>query len=253
MPALNERGDINAASIGIYLILTIILGFIFRNNGIFQSIGLLFVFLFTFVKLVGSCMTVYVQTTMDMSLYTPAAIIGTVVLSPLMLSICALLMPNKKTIESFRSPTAMIGPKFIIATRMVIFSALAVGVTGGLKIFTTNTTPEGIQQGQILLRTAAGLGISSWMLIYGAIILFYPERHCMGTAYPIIACMIMPVFTVRLAYGCAVASTFYTELTQVFNPLAGNWIVYLVMAFIPEVFISGSLVGIGLVNCIGQK
>lgn len=48
MPALNERGDINAASIGIYLILTIILGFIFRNNGICQSIGLLFVFLFTF-------------------------------------------------------------------------------------------------------------------------------------------------------------------------------------------------------------
>ncbi|CCU82982.1 hypothetical protein BGHDH14_bghG007329000001001 [Blumeria hordei DH14] len=243
MLPLNERGDINAASIGIYLILTIILCFIFRNNGIGHSIGLLFVFLFTVVKLVGSCMTVYVQTTMDMSLYTPAAIIGTVVLSPLI----------KKTIESFRSPTALIGPKFIIATRMVIFSALAVGVTGGLKIFTTNTTPEGIQQGQILLRTAAGLGISSWMLIYGAIILFYPERHCMGTAYPIIACMIMPVFTVRLAYGCAVASTFYTDLTQVFNPLAGNWIVYMVMAFIPEVFISGSLVGIGLVNCIGQK
>lgn len=39
-------------------------------------------------------MTVYVQSTLDLTLYTPAAILGVVVLSPLMLGICLLLTPE---------------------------------------------------------------------------------------------------------------------------------------------------------------
>lgn len=144
-------------------------------------------------------------------------------------------------------------PKFIFASRSVILTALCVGITGGLFIFTTHTTPLRIARGQVLLRTAAGLAISSWILTLTAIFLFYPERHTIGIAYPIIACMVMPAFLVRLAYGCGVASTFQTNLTQIFNPLIGNWIIYMSMAFLPEVFIVGSLVGIGLVSSECRK
>ncbi|KAI1002423.1 hypothetical protein K3495_g5773 [Podosphaera aphanis] len=253
MGALNERGNINAASIGIYFILTLLLGVVFWRNGIRQSIGFLFVLLFTVVKTIGGAMTVYVQTTLDMRLYTPAAIIGTVVLSPLMLGICNFLTPEKIIVKNFRDQRAKIAPKIFIVTRTVIFSALAFGVVGGLHIFTTHTTPKGIQLGQILIRTAAGLCISSWTLICCGLYLLYPERHAVGIAYFIVAYMVMPVFLVRLAYGCGVASTFQTNLTQIFNPLGGNWILFLVMDFLPEVFITGSLVGLGLVQSIHEK
>lgn len=114
MVVLDERGDINAAGIAIYIILSIFLGIVYRRNKFRGMLGLYYVCLFTFgkqfhdetirdlqhaqpwvlVKTIGGSMTVYVQSTLDMRLYTPAAIIGTVVLSPLMLAVCALLMPE---------------------------------------------------------------------------------------------------------------------------------------------------------------
>ncbi|RKF58499.1 hypothetical protein OnM2_067046 [Erysiphe neolycopersici] len=248
MVQLNERGDINAASVGIYFILTLLICVIFKRNGIRNSLAYTYVLLFTFVKVIGGAMTVYVQSTLDLTLYTPAAILGVVVLSPLMLGICLLLTPDKITVKNFRSFSASMAPKFFMVTRVSIFSALCIGIAGGLLVFTTHTTPEGVAKGQILLRTAAGLAVSSWTLIYIAIFLLYPERHCIGLAYPVVAYMVMPAFMIRLAYGLGVASTFRTNLMQAFNPLGGSWIIFMCMAFLPEVFVTGSLVGIGLVS-----
>ncbi|RKF76455.1 hypothetical protein GcM3_078001 [Golovinomyces cichoracearum] len=253
MVVLNERGDINAASVIIYSIFTILIGVIFKRNGFRDALGYIYILLFTVVKVIGGIMTVYVQATLDLSLYTPAAIIGVVVLSPVMLAICFLIMPDKITIKNFRNIPASYAPKFVIVTRIVITSALCIGIAGGLLVFTTHTTPEGIYKGQILLRTAAGLALSSWILIYLIIYLLYPERHCIGLAYPIVAYMVMPAFAIRLAYGMGVASTFHTNLNQSFNPLGGSWVIYMCMAFLPEVFVTGSLVGIGLVTPDPQK
>lgn len=54
MGSLNQRGDINAAAIAVYVIVTAGLGLLMIRNGIRGQLGYLYILLFTLGKLTGA-------------------------------------------------------------------------------------------------------------------------------------------------------------------------------------------------------
>lgn len=251
MGSLNQRGDINAAAIAVYVIVTAGLGLLMIRNGIRGQLGYLYILLFTLVKIVGAAMAIDVQLTSNASLYTPAAILSTVVLSPLMLGVCSLINPGKDFIRNLRSPVARHIPRLLRLTHIVIIASLALGIVGGLDAFSTNPTANDYKNGRLYLRIAAGLSCAAWALIMLSVVIFIGHRHSINPFYrkllPIVGGLVMPILAARLVYTVGIAVTIDTTKTQVFNPLTGSWLLYLLLAFLPEVGVSSVLVVAGLI------
>jgi hypothetical protein len=58
----------------------------------------------------------------------------------------------------------------------------------------------------------------------------------------------IPLLMVRLVFTVGVATTVGTGHTQVFNPITGSWVLFLVLAFLPEVFVSVTYVTMGMLQ-----
>ena len=132
----------------------------------------------------------------------------------------------------------------------MIIASLAVGIVGGLDAFSTTPTASSIKNGQLYLRIAAGLSAAAWALICLSVLIFLSNRSALPSFHaklcPIVGLVVIPLFVARLVYTVGIAVTIDTTKTQIFNPLTGSWIVYLLLAFLPEVAISSILVAGGL-------
>jgi hypothetical protein len=216
-------------------------------------------------------MTLDVQLTLNTSLYTVAAIFSTVVLSPLLMAVIEMINPgfSSQSLSSkafnhlwgesdaetqrFYSQANNSGwrkfiPKLFRLNRLVIVVSLAMGIVGGLDAFSTD--PTNFPNGRLYLRVAAGMSLAALVIIWLALILLWPERQYMDIfhrkTYVVLAAWVVPWLTVRVAYTMGVALTIDTNRSQVFNPLTGSWILYLCVAWLPEIFCSISLVAVGL-------
>lgn len=84
-----------------------------------------------------------------------------------------------------------------------------------------------------------------------SVVIFIGHRHSINPFYrkllPIVGGLVMPILAARLVYTVGIAVTIDTTKTQVFNPLTGSWLLYLLLAFLPEVGVSSVLVVAGLI------
>jgi hypothetical protein len=161
------------------------------------------------------------------------------------------IYPNRKDfIRNIRSPVARHIPRLLRLTHLIIIASLALGIVGGLDAFSTNPTADSYKNGRLYLRIAAALSCVAWGLITLSVIIFLGQRRSMNGFYqnllPIVGGIVMPIFVARLVYTVGIAVTIDTTKTQVFNPLTGSWVLYLLLAFLPEVAISSTLVVAGL-------
>lgn len=131
---------------------------------------------------------------------------------------------------------------------MVIVVSLALAIVGGLDAFSTDSSAH--QSGKTFMRVAAGLWMAAYVLLVLPVGLLWRERSRMGNfhrrAYVVIAVGVLPLLGLRVAYACGNAFTLGTTSTQIFNPLTGSWILYLFLAFLPEVAISVTFIAMGL-------
>ncbi|RDW80274.1 hypothetical protein BP6252_04912 [Coleophoma cylindrospora] len=271
MTKLNQRGDLNAAALAIFTPLFIGASYTLYLHGFKKAQGYIYVILFTLVKLVGAAMSIDVQINHNAALYTPAAILSTVVLSPLLLATASLV--NAKSVLSVsdqefakhalpeltvsnRSQTdkavsngsRFARPSISRLTQLMIIVSLSLGIVGGLDAFATVAT--NISTGQLYLRIAAGFSVGAWVLICVSLAGNWNKRQYMDglsqALYPIIAGVVLPLLAVRLVYTCGIAITIDTTMTQVFNALTGSWVLYLCIAWLPEIFIGAAFVAVGV-------
>jgi hypothetical protein len=132
----------------------------------------------------------------------------------------------------------------------IIIASLALGIVGGLDAFSTSVNKDSIENGKLYLRIAAGLSVAAWALICLSVFIFFGERKNLSPFYqkllPVVGGIVMPILVARLVYTVGIAVTIDTNKTQVFNPLKGIWVLYLFLAFLPEVAISSTLVVVGI-------
>lgn len=210
-------------------------------------------------------MTIDVQVASNTNLFTTAAVLSTVVLSPLLIATLEMINPGypshgklytrffpDKPSQSF-IPTNNGGihhclPQLFQLNRMVIVVSLALAIVGGLDAFSTDSSAH--QSGKTFMRVAAGLWMAAYVLLVLPVGLLWRERSRMGNfhrrAYVVIAVGVLPLLGLRVAYACGNAFTLGTTSTQIFNPLTGSWILYLFLAFLPEVAISVTFIAMGL-------
>jgi hypothetical protein len=160
------------------------------------------------------------------------------------------VLHRKDFIRNSGSPISKHIPRLLRLTHLVIIASLALGIVGGLDAFSTSPDANSYKNGRLYLRIAAGLSVAAWVLITLSVIIFFSQRHSMNAFYqkllPIVGGIVMPIFIARLVYTVGIAVTIDTTKTQVFNPLTGSWVLYLLLAFLPEVAISSTLVATGL-------
>ncbi|RDW92654.1 hypothetical protein BP5796_02048 [Coleophoma crateriformis] len=248
MTKLNQRGDLNAAALAIFTPLFIGASYTLYLHGFKKAQGYIFVTLFTLVKLVGAAMSIDVQINQNAALYTPAAILSTVVLSPLLLATASLVNAKSETDKAVSKGSRFARPSISRLTQLLIIVSLSLGIVGGLDAFATVAT--NISTGQLYLRIAAGFSVGAWVLICVSLAGNWNKRQYMDglsqALYPIIAVVILPLLAVRLVYTCGIAITIDTTMTQVFNALTGSWVLYLCIAWLPEIFIGAAFVAVGV-------
>ncbi|EKG09830.1 hypothetical protein MPH_13037 [Macrophomina phaseolina MS6] len=207
MGHLNERGWINVATLVVYLPLLVgTLATLLRQGFRLKSFYYLLVFVLGIsdtrmlqkksstdinpVKYVGAAMTIDVQLKNNASLYTPAAILSTIVLTPLIMSVggivslkCAsppyqhsgtayLAAPERPAYELLSRTATSPDQKPLITSRttrlthlshLAVLASLALGIVGGLDVF--STTPDPNSNGKTYMRAAAGLAAGALFLI----------------------------------------------------------------------------------------
>ncbi|OJD29413.1 uncharacterized protein BKCO1_8100038 [Diplodia corticola] len=329
MGHLNERGWINVATLAVYLpLLAGTLFTLFLQRWRMKS----FYYLLTFilVKFVGAGMTIDVQLNNNTSLYTPAAILSTVVLTPLVMAVADIInlkhaassstrntpndrrasrlrpleLVNRTAFPSHPPPSYSPSPyppthsypssstttstdlnlnkplppptaprhSTILArlTHLSILLSLGLGVTGGLRVFSspTSSTPptaDQLSSGETYMRGAAGLAALAVALTFVAAVMGWGRARGMGTqgmqggrwwgvAYGVVLGVGVPALVARVAYTVGVAATVGEwdggdgGATSVWDPLRGSWVLYLCLAWVPEVVVGVALVGVGCVK-----
>ncbi|KKY13613.1 hypothetical protein UCDDS831_g08850 [Diplodia seriata] len=216
MGHLNERGWINVATLAVYVpLLAGTLFTLIRQR--FRMKSFYYLLTFILVKFVGAAMTIDVQLNNNTTLYTPAAILSTVVLTPLIMAVAELInlkhaaptpnrTRNRSTTRGLRplelvnrsantpstvppaytpspspyppSPSPTLNkplppaprppPRTARLTRLAhlsILLSLALGVTGGLRVFATAPSASDLSSGRTYMRGAAALAALALVLV----------------------------------------------------------------------------------------
>ncbi|GME47337.1 hypothetical protein GTA08_BOTSDO03825 [Neofusicoccum parvum] len=251
MGHLNQRGWINVATLVVYVpLLAGTLATLFRQR--FRMKSFYYLLVFILVKFVGAAMTIDVQLKDNASLYTPAAILSTIVLTPLVMTVAGIInlqsaaaaAPTEKRTFSSRSS------RLTRLAHLLILASLALGIVGGLDVF--STTPDPDTPGKTYMRAAAGLAAGALLLIAAVVATNWADARAFAgwsaSLYVAVAVAVLPLLAARVAYTVGVAATVLTTRTQVFNPLTGSWVLYLCLAWLPEVLIGYVIVILGLVK-----
>lgn len=206
-------------------------------------------------------MTLDVQLNDNKSLFTPAAILSTVVLSPLLLATMEFLNPGFKAQKTLLSAAFSLLhsndlektreyysqnndhgvrkyiPKLFNLNRIIIIASLVFGILGGLKVYGTDETQ--FSSGKTYIRVAACLFMVAIVFIWFTLLSLWPERKFFPAfrrqLYVVLATIIVPLLTLRVVYTVGTAFTIDTSNTQIFNPLTGSWVLYMCIAWLPEV------------------
>ncbi|KAH8810770.1 hypothetical protein F5884DRAFT_259932 [Xylogone sp. PMI_703] len=244
MGQLNQRGDIDIAAFAVYTPLGLAALYMLPG-GIRRGVGLCLAYLTVFIllKLVGAAMAVDTQATDNTSLATPATIISTVVLAPLLSAAQAAAnwqLNSKASGNShLDSYHIQLLPRL---NHVLILASLILGIVGGIDVFSTSSTCRTNSDctGLALLRAAAGLSIAAWAVTV-ATLAYAPSQRYNSTNRRTLPRHSMPALAValvllmaRLVYTVGVAATIDTDRTQIFNPLTGSWVLYLCIAWLPE-------------------
>lgn len=285
MGHLNERGWINVATLVVYIpLLAGALCTLFRQGFRFKSFYYLLIFILgthdpttqqtdklsiSAVKFVGAAMTIDVQVKDNAGLYTPAAILSTIVLTPLVMTVAGIinlkyasppsdtyiepnayaLLPRSAPADPHAKPlVASCTTRLTHVTHLAILASLSLGIAGGLDVF--STTPDPGSSGKTYMRAAAGLAAGALFLVFVVTLTNSANARALGgwyaRLYTVVAWVALPLLAARVAYTVGVAATIMTTRTQVFNPLTGSWVLYLCLAWLPEVLLGYVLVLLGL-------
>lgn len=173
-------------------------------------------------------MVIAAQEKMDASLSTPAAILSTVVLAPLLSA--AHGMVRVVVGDGQLSQVSRLN-------HIVILLSLILGIVGGINAFSATSTchTDSNCSALSLLRAAAGLSVAAWAITTLTLIWFSTSKVSRSRASTAFLLIPLIFLSARLVYTVGVAATIdVTTRTQVFNPLTGSWILYLCVAWLPE-------------------
>ncbi|KAH7009331.1 hypothetical protein B0J12DRAFT_691562 [Macrophomina phaseolina] len=249
MGHLNERGWINVATLVVYLPLLVgTLATLLRQG--FRLKSFYYLLVFVLVKYVGAAMTIDVQLKNNASLYTPAAILSTIVLTPLIMSVGGIVSLKTATSPDQKPLITSRTTRLTHLSHLAVLASLALGIVGGLDVF--STTPDPNSNGKTYMRAAAGLAAGALFLIAVVVATNMANARLLGgwyvRLYTAVAFVALPLLAARVAYTVGVAATVDTTRTQVFNPLTGSWVLYLCLAWLPEVLLGYVLVAVGLMK-----
>lgn len=133
---------------------------------------------------------------------------------------------------------------------LLIIAGLILGILGGIdrapKSSTGQINPEEYNHGATFLKVAAFLFLAALLAITWGLTSSWRDRSVTAktTKYAMVAAAIsLPFILVHLIYSFLSSFNLNTTTTSAhsstFNMLTGNWIVYLIMVFIPQLVIVG--------------
>lgn len=202
------------------------------RHGFGRSSGWFFLIVFALVRIIGSCFQLAtINNPTSISLYTGAAVLQTIGLSPLELTSLGLLSRIISSIN--KSHSTFIQHYHMKSIQTIAMVGLILSILGGIKA-SDDLSSTGVYTPQTLSKIAMGLFIAAFVLIVATtIILSFSISHAEhGEKRLLLAVSIsLPFILVRLVYS----SISLLANTTTFNSVSGNVTVYLCMALIMEV------------------
>ncbi|KAE9395924.1 hypothetical protein BT96DRAFT_966611 [Gymnopus androsaceus JB14] len=240
-PSLDIRGDIGAAQLAFYVPIAVITFFFTVRHAFEKDAGYFFLFFFSLARIAGGALIIAAELVQpsNINLFIAAYILFPAGLALLMLSFLGFVgLAGQHTVSEYRQTTYILR---LIAFFAVL--ALALSIAGGL--LGTHVNPDA-NTGLILRRVAAGIYAGSYLLIVFATFLSWSYNDLMRSYRRNLLKGLMVALLplgVRVAYAVLEAwsssDIFGSEpssnpnLPQ-FNPVTGNYIIYLVMGLIME-------------------
>lgn len=232
---VSYRNGVSIGEIAFYvpaLIIAVILAIV---HGFGRNSGWFFLITFSLARIVGPCFqlaTIHDPTNTD--LYTGAAILQSIGLSPLMLTALGLLSRVVSSISKTRRTFP--GTRQLLLIHLVVTGALVLGVIGGIKS-SDKLKSTGSYVPQTYSKIASALFILSYILIVLSVLftfchISHAER---GERRILVAVALsLPFLLVRVVYS---SLSVYDTSSKTFNVVDGNVTVWLVMALIMEAII----------------
>ena len=141
------------------------------------------------------------------------------------------------------------------ANHFIVILALILAIIRGTDVFSTDSTKWAC--GQELFHATAALFVTAWLMVGCAWLIYWPNHLQFNQAqlnlYLVAGLVGVLSLFVHILYTICIATTINTDHTQVFNPITGSWITYLLLSFLPKVIVSLFFVTTGLLSPLIQK
>jgi hypothetical protein len=240
---LSYRNGISIAEIIIYVPCLAIAVFLAFRHGFGRNAGWLFLIMFCLARIIGPCMSLAtISQPTNISLYTGAAILQNIGLSPLQLCTIGLLSRLLDNIN--KSTHTFINTRMLKFIETIIVVGLILGIVGGVNASTSFQNTGTYQPGS-LNKAGTSLFIVTYVGIVAATILIsFSVSHAEKGEKRIIMAVAfsLPFLLVRLAYS--IGSTF--SYGKKFNLLTGNPTILLCVALLEEIIVVFAYEGTGL-------
>jgi len=233
MPKLDTRGDIAAATIAFYVPVAAVALALTIRYGFRRDAGWIFLFIFSLVRIAGGAVLVAAElvTPQNNSLFSAAYILQAAGLSPLILSTIGFIglvgqhaySENPNMSRSFR----LIG--------LLTIATMAMFIAGGVNI--RSSKQSDVTTGRTLRRVGAVMLSVVYVLLVIVHIASWSYRYVImrhrGILLVGISCA-LPFLGVRVVYAILSAWSTSSPSLARFDPVTGEWVLFLVMALVME-------------------
>jgi hypothetical protein len=240
---LTYRNGVSIGEIVVYTPCLAIAVLLAVRHGFGRSAGFLFMIVFCLARIIGPCMQLAtISQPTNISLYSGAAILNNLGVSPLMLSLLGFLSRLLDSIH--KSHNTFVDTRILKFIELVITVGIILGIMGGVNAGSAYQTTHTYTPG-----TLSKAGISLLIVSYVGTVLatiatsFHLSHAEQGMRRLFVAISIsLPLLLIRLIYS--IISTFTRN--KKFNLLEGSVTVFLCVALIEEFIIVIILESVGL-------
>lgn len=214
---VSYRGDISIVSLIVYVPALPLAFFLTLRHGFSRTAGWIFLFLFDLIRIIGVCLQLATESAANAhntGLFTGAAILTSVGLSPLFLTTVGLLLRRQASLaHPLHSKYDRIMHYALIALYLPIMVALILGIVGGVDSSNSIDATGHFIPNSVFKAAVAVFVVSFALIVLCTAIITAMAIGSKGgeTAHPgerylgIAVVASLPFLLVRLVYGCFVA------------------------------------------------
>ena len=229
--AISYRNGLSIAELAVFapaLVVAILLGF---RHGFGKSSGWYFLILLSLARIIGSSMELAtINDPANVSLYTGAAVLQTIGISPLILATLGLL--NRVMSDVQEKGHTIVQPRILRLLQLLLLVALILGIVGGIQ-----GSDDSSKTGKYTPQTASKVGIILYIVAFIALVgILVLSSGSISKVSPgekrilLAVAASLPFILVRIIYS--VMSTIANNPS--FNAFSGNVTILLCMADIEE-------------------